>query len=107
MSFDERDAIWPFYRVTLSIQRAFQNVFGQETPGSDTVLADLAKYCHAEAPTTSEREAGRRDVWLHIRRRLQLRDHELTALYARLSPQARLAIFDPEVPVAHRYQQRT
>lgn len=90
----EDDKLWPFYRATVEVQRAYQNVFGDSTVGSTTVLLDLAKLCFAHAPTTTEREQGMRDVWLHIQKRLRLRDEELAALLAKLTPEQRTAMFD-------------
>lgn len=96
----EGDPLWPFYRITVPIQRAYKTVFGTGTPGGTTVLADLARYCFANAPTNNDREQGRRDVWLFIQKRLQLRDEEFLAIFAKLTPEQRRSMYErPDVPM--------
>lgn len=61
----------------------------------DDVLKDLAWFCHAESDCTTERELGRREVWLRIRRLRGLSDDELTVLYAALTPEQRYQVYNP------------
>src|SRR6266566_2788859 len=62
---------------------------------AQAVLKDLAWYCHAESACTTDREAGRRDVWLRIMHFLRLPEDELAILYAGLSPEDRYQIYKP------------
>lgn len=71
------------------VQRCFSTDDGQ------FVLAWLAPYCHANAPTTNEREQGRRDVWLRLQQFLHMNEEDLTVLYARLSPEQRHQLWNP------------
>lgn len=61
----------------------------------DVALRDLAWFCHAESDCTTERELGRREVWLRIRRIRDLSDDELTVLYAALTPEQRYQLYHP------------
>lgn len=47
-----------------------------------TVWADLAELCFANAPTNGPREEGRRDVWLHINRFLNLEPNQIVEMFA-------------------------
>jgi hypothetical protein len=88
----DADQFWRLEAVSAALQSAYQTVFGDTTRGGRAVLMDLAYFCHGYAPTNSEREAGRRDVWLHIQKRLLLRPEELAAIVARLTPEQRIAL---------------
>lgn len=86
------DHFWHLEGMQAALSAAYQTVFGETTRGGRSVLSDLAYYCHAFSPTTTDREAGRRDVWLHIQKRLLLRPEEITAIIARLTPEQRIAL---------------
>lgn len=101
---DERDPLWPFFRVTGELQQSYQLAFAEGA--GRAVLLDLAKLCFAYAPTTTEREQGMRDVWLHIQKRLALRDEELVAVLAKLNPEQRASMFDRS-PVFAQYSTPT
>jgi hypothetical protein len=62
---------------------------------AQAVLKDLAWFCHAESDCTTEREAGRREVWLRLVRFLRLNEEELTILYSGLSPEDRFQLYRP------------
>jgi hypothetical protein len=95
----ETDPLWPFYQITAEVQRAYHITFSDATPGGKTVLYDLARFCHAYAPAEDQREIGRRDVWLHIQKRMLLRDEELMAHLGHLTPEKRMALFDRKSPM--------
>lgn len=59
------------------------------------VLQDLATYCFANAATSSDREQGRRDVWLRINQFIRMSDEDLTILAAKLGPEARHQLWHP------------
>lgn len=80
--------LWRLYRRLLPKQRAYRDI-------PDVVIADLAVYCRANAPATSEREIGRRDVWLRIRHFREMPGEELAVLYASLSPEQRHQLWAP------------
>lgn len=65
------------------------------TPSGKATLRYLAKYCFASAPTKTEREVGRRDVWLFLNHHLHLSDEELTVLYEPLNAEERYQIHKP------------
>lgn len=86
-----------FYNVFRFLQdrrRAYQMVFAKG-PMQQIVLYDLAKFCRAHANCTTEREAGRREVWLRIEQHLKLDEEDLVALYGALSDQDRVRLFNP------------
>jgi hypothetical protein len=75
------------------LSRAYKTAFG--TPEAKRfVLPDLAEFCYAyEMPPSASdlwvqaRLIGRRDMWLHLRERVALREDEIeTWLIARLPP---------------------
>lgn len=74
-------------------KRHFTACFG--TPDGKAVLLDLAPYCCAMSPTKTERDQGRRDVWLYIQRRLHLDEEALTALAAGFSAEQRHQLWAP------------
>jgi len=62
---------------------AYQKVFNSKSQYTNTVLADLAKFCRAMDSTFHENERvqskldGRREVWLRIMMHLKLSEDEL------------------------------
>jgi hypothetical protein len=62
------------------------------------VLADLAPFCCAAAAAVTEREIGRRDVWLRIMHFRRMDDEELAVLYAGLTPEQRHQLYRPGSP---------
>ena len=62
------------------------------------MLADLAPFCCAAAAAVTEREIGRRDVWLRIMHFRGMDDEELAVLYAGLTPERRQQLYDPHRP---------
>ncbi len=95
IAFKAGSALERFYRYVTPKRRAYGLSFPRAAAHSKVVLRDLAKFCFADAPCASERDQGRRDVWLHIRKMLVLTDEELTLLYAGLTAEQRLQIFHP------------
>lgn len=97
ISFREGSPLYKLWRHMIPRRRAYQIVFcGEDKAAAKAlVLLDLARYCHADAPCNSERESGRRDVWLRIRQMTKLPDEELTVLYAKLTPEQRHQIYYP------------
>lgn len=91
----EGTRLWHLFRWLCPRKQAYCVAFS--TPEGKAVLRDLAKLCFATAPTKNEREQGRRDVWLHISRFLQLSEEELAVLYAALSPEERYQTWKPSV----------
>ena len=79
---------WRLHRRLLRVREAYRGI-------PEEVLVDLAPFCCAMAPAATEREIGRRDVWLRIARMRQMRDEELAALYAGLSPEERFILWSP------------
>lgn len=73
------DALLNFFR---SLSQAYRMTFGDAKAEGHKlyVLEDLAQFCHANTPTLTEREAGRRDVWLRIQEHLHLSPEQLMAL---------------------------
>jgi hypothetical protein len=72
-------------------QYAYATVFGNRVKRSGeqkVVLADLAKFCRANASTWDDDAAkrdvliGRREVWLRIQEHLNLTPTEMAELYA-------------------------
>lgn len=61
----------------------------------ETVLRDLARYCHAMSAAENDRAIGRRDVWLYINKFLKLSEDELTILYSGADPEARYQLHSP------------
>ncbi len=90
---EEGGPLWALYRWLFPRRRSYCNTFN--TPAGKGVLVDLAKFCHANAPTTTERQAGRRDVWLHLQRFLRLDEEELAVMFAGLTPEQRHQIYKP------------
>jgi hypothetical protein len=80
--------LWRLYRRLSPKQVAYRQI-------PDAVIRDLAVFCMASAPAATERDIGRRDVWLRIARFRQMRDDELTVLYAGLSPEQRHQLWAP------------
>ncbi len=89
----EGDFLWPLYRRLYPKQVNYKQTFG--TPQGEAVLRDLAVQCHACSPAITEREMGKRDVWLRINAFLHLTDGELTMLFAALTPEQRRQIYKP------------
>jgi hypothetical protein len=86
-------ALWHLFK-TIAIKK--QNVcICFSTPHGQAVLRLLAKYCFASSPTHTEREQGRRDVWLFLQHFLRMDEEELTVLYAALTPEERFQIYKP------------
>ena len=65
---------------------------------SRRVLLDLMRFCHAEANTHTERQQGRREVWLYINQILRLDPEELAVLQSGLSLEERFQLLNPEAP---------
>lgn len=70
---------------------AYKQVFRGEGPAKAIVLADLARFCHANATTHvigdthgSAQLEGRRQVWLRIRQMVNLTDEEFQTMLNRL-----------------------
>jgi hypothetical protein len=81
-----RELIWERVRGFLgSRKRAYQHTFN--APAGRTVLADLAKFCRANAtcfdadPRIHAVLEGRREVWLRMTQHLNLTVEELAKLY--------------------------
>lgn len=73
-------------------RRAYRRVLGASSTDPDIllILADLAKFCHADKSTSSpfgDRASavldGRREVWLRIQQHLNLSEEDLWAIYSR------------------------
>lgn len=73
-------------KIATSVRRAHCQVFGG--PSGQMVLADLAKFCRADAscydadPRMHAVLEGRREVWLRIQQHLRLTPEELFQLYS-------------------------
>lgn len=87
------DTFQRFIRFLRPKQLAYRTTF--QGSGADTVLRDLSHFCFACAPTSSERELGRRDVWLHIQQFLRMKEEDLAVLHAKLGPEARHQLWHP------------
>lgn len=89
----EGTVLWDYFRKVVSPTRFhYCALFGgphNRTPDGRAVLLDLSRYCHANSPTTTEREIGRRDVWLRLQRFLNIDEEELVVLMAGLTPEQR------------------
>lgn len=85
--------LWPLY-CWLRPRKVAYEKFKNSDEGK-VILRDLAKLCLATAPTKTERDLGKRDVWLHIQRFMQLNDEELTVLFQPLTPEQRHQIWKP------------
>lgn len=70
----------------LGRQRQYQAVFDKESPMSEAVLKDLAKFCRANESTFDPDQRvhavleGRREVWLRIKQHLDLSSQDLFEL---------------------------
>lgn len=95
LDFREGTALDRLYKAWGPKRRAYQLTFAKARSASAIVLMDLARYCHASSPCNSEREQGRRDVWLHIQKHLRLSDEEYTVLMAGLTHEQRHQLFRP------------
>ncbi len=82
------DRLWVMYRRLTRRQQAYRQI-------PNIVLVDLAGFCRAHAPALTEREIGRRDVWLRIAQFRNLQDEELAVLHAGLTPEQRRWLYDP------------
>ena len=80
--------LWRLYRRLSPKQQAYRAI-------PDAVIRDLAVYCRANAPAVTERDIGRRDVWLRLAHFRQMHDEELAVLYAELSPEQRHQLWRP------------
>lgn len=60
------------------------------------VLLDLMRFCHAEANTHTDRQQGRREVWLYINSLLRLDPETQAVLQAGLSLEERYQLMNPE-----------
>ncbi len=89
----EGSSLWALYRWLIPRRRNYCLTFN--SPHGKGVLLDLCKFCYASAPTTTERQAGRRDVWLHLQRFLQMNEEELAVLYSALTPEQRYQVYKP------------
>ena len=73
------------YDFLLGRRKAYRQVFAG--PVAEIVLADLAQFCNAEVttfrpdPRESDKQAGRREVWLRIQYHMQLPPDALWKLY--------------------------
>ena len=90
--------MWPpklasFAKVISRVAAHYRAWFA--SPDGRAVLIDLAPFCFANASTRTEREAGRREVWLRISQMMNLSEEDLTVLFARLSPEARHQLWHP------------
>ena len=85
--------LWRLYRSLLPKAQAYRETF--DTPAGRKVLQDFAWFCRAEASATTEREIGRRDVWLRIMRFTQMTAEERAVLYAELTPEQRNQVWSP------------
>jgi hypothetical protein len=83
-----RQHLWRLYRRLARKQVAYRQI-------PDAVLTDLAVFCRAHAPAATEREIGRRDVWLRLMHFRRMHDEELAVLYAGLSPEQRHQLWRP------------
>lgn len=82
MTFDEAMSFFSLKK------RHFQLVFNKEQPSDMIVLSDIAKFCRA-AETTFHTDPqiqanlnGRREVWLHISKYLNLSVEQIVQLQA-------------------------
>ena len=76
-------------------RRAIRQAFA--TPEGKAVLRYLAVFCHATSPTTTERQNGRRDVWLFLQQHIQMDEDELAVLAADLTAEQRHQLWKPGV----------
>lgn len=90
---DEYPALLRLYNRLWPKRAAYRTIFGM--PEGKAVLRDLAPFCFASAPATTERDIGRRDVWLRLQHFLQMDEEELVVLYAALSPEGRHQVYRP------------
>ncbi len=81
--------LWRVYRRLARTQDAYREI-------PDAVLIDLAGLCHAYAPAVTEREIGRRDVWLWIQQYREMSGEELAVLRANLTPHQRNFLWHPD-----------
>jgi hypothetical protein len=80
--------LWRLYRRLGPKQQAYKVI-------PSAVIIDLAAYCCAMAPAVTEREIGRRDVYLRIMRFREMDSEELTVVYANLTPEQRHQLWEP------------
>jgi hypothetical protein len=103
---DKDSVLWGVFKHLQRRQYDYQIVFRNAQPIDENVRAgcarrvvlDLMRFCHAEASTLTERQQGRREVWLYVNRFLHLDPEELTVLQAGLSLEDRYALYNPEAP---------
>lgn len=95
----QQHPLWPLYRWLFPRKVAYER-FKASDEGK-VILRDLAKVCLACAPTKTERDEGKRDVWLHMQRFMQLNDEELTVLFQPLTPEQRHQIWKPGTTYFH------
>lgn len=93
--FREGTALDRLYKAWVPKRRSYQLTFNRARSGTPIVLMDLARFCHAYAPCSNDREQGRRDVWLHIQKHLRLSDEEYVVLMAGLTHEQRHQLFHP------------
>jgi hypothetical protein len=90
----EHPVLWRFYRFISRRAGHYCRCFN--TPDGRAVLTDLAPFCFANAACRTERDTGRRDVWLHIQKHLKMNEDELAVLFAGLGPEARHKLWKPD-----------
>lgn len=103
---DVHQALYALYRMFRKRQTDYDIVFknAAELPNdmragaSRRVQLDLARFCHAYANTHTERQLGRREVWLYLSRMLHLDAEELAVLQSGLSLEERFQLYNPEAP---------
>jgi hypothetical protein len=91
----EGTKLWQLFRWLAPRKQNICITFG--TPQGKATLRYLAKFCFAEAPCKTERDQGKRDVWLFLMSYLRLDEEELAVLYGALSPEQRYQLYKPSV----------
>ncbi len=81
--------LWRVYRRLSRTQERYREI-------PQEVMVDLAGFCRAYAPAVTEREIGRRDVWLFIMQYRAMDGEELAILRADLTPHQRNYLWHPE-----------
>lgn len=83
-----RAKIEDFKRKLHHVAFAYNRVFDNKSPYTETVLKDLAKFCRAHTTTYHPDPRihavleGRREVWLKIQQHLQLTIEEVYKIHA-------------------------
>lgn len=87
------ERLWALHLRLLPMAQAYRAFAA--TPEGKVILADLAVFCAANAPANTERQQGRREVWLRIMHFTKMDPDELSAYYAGLSPEQRYQLWSP------------